>query len=287
MLWVHWWGPRVQEEGYEHHGQLTPPGDSDPVESLSTNNKERGECWLSNEQNPEGWLPCDSVHSSFLAWPTAIRSTLKFLLRRKKNWVWIQIESIYGWYICWVFSQFRSVAQPYPTLCNPTDGITPGFSVHHQFPELAQTHVQWVGDAILPSYPLSSPSPPAFNLSQHQGLFQWVSSSHQVLKYWSFSISLSSEYSALISFTIDWFDFLAVQGTLKSLFQHHSPKASIFQPSAFVMVQLSHLYVTTGKIIALTRQTFVGKVISLLFNMLSRFATAFLPRSKSLLISWL
>ena len=108
-------------------------------------------------------------------------------------------------------------------------------------------------------------------------------------KYWSFSFSIShpNEYSVLISFTIDWFDFLAVQGTLKSLFQHHSPKASIFQPSAFVMVQLSHLYVTTGKIIALTRQTFVGKVISLLFNMLSRFATAFLPRSKSLLISWL
>ena len=108
-------------------------------------------------------------------------------------------------------------------------------------------------------------------------------------KYWnfSFSISPSNESSELISFTIDWFDFLAVQGTLKSLFQHHSPKASIFQPSAFVMVQLSHLYVTTGKIIALTRQTFVGKVISLLFNMLSRLVIAFLPRSKSLLISWL
>ena len=103
----------------------------------------------------------------------------------------------------------------------------------------------------------------------------------------SFSISPSNEYSGLISFRMDWFDFLAVQGTFKSLFQHHSLKASIFQCSAFFMVQLSHPYMTTGKTIALIRQTFVSKVMSLLFNMLSRLVIAFLPRSKCLLISWL
>ena len=106
-------------------------------------------------------------------------------------------------------------------------------------------------------------------------------------KYWSFSISPSNEYSQLISFKIDWFDFLAVQETLKSLLQHHNSKASVFQCSAFFMVQLSHPHMTTGKTIALTLQTFVSKVMSLLFNMLSSFAIAFLPRSKHLLILWL
>jgi len=107
-------------------------------------------------------------------------------------------------------------------------------------------------------------------------------------KYWSFSFSISPsyEYSGLISFRMDWLDLLAVQGTLKSLLQHHSSIASILWHSAF-LVQLSHPYMTTGKTIALTRQTFVGKVMSLLFNMLSRLAIAFLPRSKCLLISWL
>ena len=108
-------------------------------------------------------------------------------------------------------------------------------------------------------------------------------------KYWSFSFSIcpTNEYSGLISFRIDWFDFLAVQGILKSLLQHHSSKASILRHSVFFIVQLSHPYMTTGKTIALTRQTFVGKVMSLLFNMLSRLVIAFLPRSKHLLISWL
>ena len=108
-------------------------------------------------------------------------------------------------------------------------------------------------------------------------------------KYWSFSFSISpsNEYSGLISFRIDWFDLLAVQGTLKSLLQHHSSKASVLQCSAFFIPQLSHPYMTTGKTIALTRQTFVGKVMSLLFNMLSRLVIAFLPRSKRFLISWL
>ena len=106
-------------------------------------------------------------------------------------------------------------------------------------------------------------------------------------KYWSFSISPSNEYSGLTSFRFDWFDLLAVQGTLKSLLQHQSSKASILQHSAFFMGQLSHLYMTTGKIIALTRQTFVGKVMSVLYNRLSRLVITFLPRSKHLLISWL
>ena len=108
-------------------------------------------------------------------------------------------------------------------------------------------------------------------------------------KYWnfSFSISPSNEYSGLISFRMDWLDLLAVQGTLKSLFRHHSSKAAILQRSAFFTVQLSHPYMTTGKTIALTRQTFVGKVMSLLFKMLSGFVITFLPRSKRLLISWL
>ena len=155
--------------------------------------------------------------------------------------------------------------------------------------EFTQTHVHWVGDAIQPSHLLLSSSPPAFNRSQHQGLFNWVSSSHQVPKDWSFSFSISpsNEYSGLISFRIDWLDLLAVQGTLKSLLHHHSSKASILQHSAFFIVQISHPYITTGKTIALTRWTFVGKVISLLYNMLSRLVITFLPRSKSLLISWL
>ena len=132
----------------------------------------------------------------------------------------------------------------------------------------------------------ASPFSFIFSLSQHQGLFQWVSSSHQVAKYWSFSFSISSssEYSQLISFRIDWFDLPAVQGTLKSLLQHHTSKASLLWCSAFFIVQLScpTPYMTTRKTIALTRRTFVGKVTSLCFNMLSRFVIAFLPRSKCL-----
>ena len=116
-------------------------------------------------------------------------------------------------------------------------------------PEFTQTHVHRVGDAIQPSHPLLSPSPPAPNSSQHESLFQWVNSSHEVAKYWSFSFSTSpsNKHSGLISFGIDWLDLLAVQGTLKSLLQHHSPKASILQHSAFFTVQLSHPYMTTEK----------------------------------------
>ena len=112
---------------------------------------------------------------------------------------------------------------------------------------------------------------------------------HHVLepKYWSFSFSPSNEYSGLIPFRIEWFDLFAVQGPLKSLLQHHSLKASVLQCSAFFMVQFSHPFMTTGKVIALTRWTLVGKVLSLLFNILSRLVITFLPRSKHLLISWL
>ena len=172
------------------------------------------------------------------------------------------------------------------------DCSTPGFPVHRQLLELAQIHVHRVGDAIRPSYSLSSPFPPAFNLSQNQGFFFFSIGSVLHIRwpeYWNFSLSISpsNEYSGLISFRIDWLGVLAVQGTLKSLLQHHSSKASILWHSAFFMDQLSHPYMTTGKTIALTRQTFVGKVICLLFNMLSRLVTTFLPRNKRLLISWL
>ena len=175
-----------------------------------------------------------------------------------------------------------SVAQACPARCDPINCSILGFPVHHQLLEIAQTHVKSVSDSIQPSHP-------AFSLSSFR-----VFSNESVLcirwpKYWNFSFSISSsnEYSGLISFRIDWFDLLAVQGTLRSLLQYHSSKASVLWCSAFFMVQPSHPYMATGKIIALTRQTFAGKVMSLLFNMLSRFVIIFLPRSKHLLTSWL
>ena len=163
---------------------------------------------------------------------------------------------------------------------------TPGLPVHHQLPEFTETHIHRVGFAVQPSHPLSSPSPPAPNPSQHQSLCQWVNSSHELAKVLEFQLP-SKEHPGLISFRMDWLDLFAVQGTLKSLLQHHSSKASIFRCSAFFTVQLSHPYMTTGKTIALNTWTFVGKVMSLLFNMLSRLVITFLPRSKHLLISWL
>ena len=183
--------------------------------------------------------------------------------------------------------QFSSVAQLCPTLWDPMDCSTPGFPVQHQLLEFAQTHVHWVSDAIQPSHPLSSPSPPAFASIR-------VFSNESVLhimwtKYgnFSFSISLSNEYSGMISFRMNWLDLLAVQGALKSLLQHHSSKASILRHSTFFTVQLSHPYMTTGKTIALTRQSFVGKVMSLDLIMLPRLVITFLPRSNCLFISWL
>ena len=187
-------------------------------------------------------------------------------------------------------NQFSSVQSlSHIRLCDPMDCSKPDLLVHHQIPEFTQAHVHWVGYAIQPSHPLSFPYLPAFDLSQH-----WIFSNKSALcnrwpEYWSFSfnISLSNEYAGLISFRMDWLDLLAVQGTLKNLLQHLSSKASILWHSAFCIVELSHPYVTTGKTILLTRETFVGKEISLLFNMLSRLIIAFLPRSKCLLSSWL
>ena len=135
-----------------------------------------------------------------------------------------------------------------PTLCDPMECSMPGFPVHHQLPELTQTHIHWVRDAIQPSHPLSSPYP-AFSLSQHQDLFKWVSSSHQVAKVLGFQLQHQSfRWIFRTDFLrLYWSDLLAVQGTLKSLLQHHSSKASILQPSAFFMFQLMHPYMTPGK----------------------------------------
>ena len=166
---------------------------------------------------------------------------------------------------------------------------TPGLPVHHQIPESTQTHVHWIGDAIQPSHLLSSTFllPSIFPCIR---VFSNDSALHiRWPKYWSFcfNISPSSEHPGLISFRLECLDLLAVQGTLKSLLQQCSSKASILWCSAFFIVQLSHPYITTGKSIALTRWTFVDKVMSLLFNMLSRLVITFLPRSKCLLISLL
>ena len=145
--------------------------------------------------------------------------------------------------------QFSSVAQSCPTLCDPMNRSTPGLPVHHKHLEFTQTHVHRVSDAIQPSHPLSCPSPPAPNPSQHQSLFQSVSSSHEVAKVLEFQLQHHSfqRNPGLISFRMDWLDLLAVQGTLKSLLQHHSSKASTLRRSAFFTVQLSHAYMTTGK----------------------------------------
>ena len=180
--------------------------------------------------------------------------------------------TIWKQYILWFSSvQFSSVTQSCLTLCDPMNRSTPGLPVHHQLPEFTQTHTHRVGDAIQPSHPLSPLLllpliPPSIRVFSNQSTLgiRWP-------KYWSFSFSISpsNEHPGLISFRMDWLDLLAVQGTLKSLLQHHSSKAWNLWCSAFFTVQLSHPYMTTGKTIALTRQTFVGKVMCLLFNMLS------------------
>ena len=152
------------------------------------------------------------------------------------------------------------------------DCSTPGFPVHHHLLELAQTHVHWVGDSTQPSCPLLSPSPPVLSLSQHPRVFSSEFTVHiRWPKYWSFSFSVSpsNEHSGLIFFRIDWFDLFAVQGTRKSLLQHHTLKASVPCCLAFFMVQLSHTYMVTRRTIALTIWTFVSKVMSLVFNTLS------------------
>ena len=157
--------------------------------------------------------------------------------------------------------QFSSVAQSRPTLCDPMDCSTSGLPVHHQLPEFTQTHVHWVSDAIQPSLcrPLLLPSSifPSIRVFSNESVLRMSRP-----KYWSFrfSISPSNEHPGLISFRMDWMDLLAIQGTLKSLLQHHSSKASVLWRSACVIVRLSHPYMTNGKTVALTRWTFVGNV---------------------------
>ena len=186
---------------------------------------------------------------------------------------------------------FSSVqfSQSCPTLCNPMDCSTPGLPVHLEVNSQSLIKLMSI-ESVMPSNHLTFCHP----LLLLPSIFPSISvfSSESVLhirwpKYWSFSFSISpsNEYSELISFRMDWLDLLAVQGTLKSLLQQHNLKASILQRSAFFMVQLSHPYMTTGKTTALARWTFVGKVMSLLFNMLSRLVITFLSRSKHLLIS--
>ena len=169
------------------------------------------------------------------------------------------------------------------------DCSTPGLPVYHQLLEFTQTHVHWVGDAsshLILCRPLLLPPSifPSIRVFSNESALhiRWP-------KYWSFSFSISpsNEYSGLFFFRMDWLELLAVQWTLESLLQHYNSKASILGHSAFLIVQLSHPYMITGKTMALTRQTFVGKVMSLLFNMLSRLVITFLPRSKRLLISCL
>ena len=185
--------------------------------------------------------------------------------------------------------QIISVDQLCPTLRDPMNHSTPGLPFHHQLPEFTQTHVYPVSDAIQPSHLchpllLLPPIPRSFRVFSNESTLcmRWP-------MYWSFSFSIipSKEIPGLISFRMDWLDLLAVQGTLQSLLQHHSSKASILQCSAFFTAQLSHTYMTTGKTIALIIWTFVSKVMSLFLNTLSRFIIAFLSLSKCLLISWL
>ena len=160
--------------------------------------------------------------------PKENMQSLTLFILRWCSFLWVTLSLWYLLsYILKYQVQFSSVAQLCPTLCNPMGYSMPGYPVHHQLPKLAQTHVHQVDDAIQPSYPLSSPSPPTFNLSQHQGLFQWVSFSHQVAKVLKLQLQHQTFQwiSGLIFFRIDWLDFFAVQGTLKSCLQHHSFKS--------------------------------------------------------------
>ena len=177
-----------------------------------------------------------------------------------------------------------SVTQLCLTLCDAIDCSTPGFRVLHHLLELAQTHVHSVGDAIQASCPLLSPSPPAFYLSQHQGLFQWVSSSHKMAKVLEFQLQHQSFQRI---FRVDFLGSHCCSRDSQESSQAPQFKSIDSLALSFFMVQLSHPYMTTAKTIALTRWTFVDKVMPLLFNMLSKLVITFLSRSKHLLISWL
>ena len=203
--------------------------------------------------------------------------SILFTVAYKTPWIWLGTSV-----------QFSSVAQLRPTLCDPMNRSMPGLpSITNSQSSLRLTSIE----SVMPSSHLIlcrpllllPPIPPSTRVFSNESTLRM-----RRPKYWSFSLSISpsNEHPGLISFGMDWLDLLAVQGTLKSLLQHHSSKASILQCSAFFTVQLSHPYMTTGKTIALTRQTFVVKVISLLFNILSRLVLIFLPRSKRLFISW-
>ena len=189
-------------------------------------------------------------------------TTVKCTFQFRKRWNKFYNVSFY----CLSFFQFSSVAHSCPTLCDPMDSSMPGLPVHHQLLEFTQTHVHRVSDAIQPYHALFSPSPPTFNLSSEPVLcIRWP-------KYWSFSFSISpsNEHPGLISFRMDWLDLLAVQGTPKSPLQHHSSRTSILWCSSFFIVQLSCPYMTTGKTIALPRQTSVGKFRGLLITIIYR-----------------
>ena len=214
---------------------------------------------------------------------------LKFIFNSQQGRIYLAIKRPRGAFLVvqW-FVQFSSVALSCLTLCDPMDCSTPCFPVHCQLPEFTQTHVHWVSDAIPPTHPLSSPSRPTFNLSQNQGLFKWVSSLHQVAKVLEFQ--LQHQFFQWTPRT-DLYDGLAGSSCSPRDSWESSPKPKFKSINSLALSFLHSPTLTSihdsRKTIALTRQTFVGKVISLLFNILSRLVITFLPRSKRLLISWL
>ena len=177
------------------------------------------------------WLPNQEIHTDAILLTILQNSDFASYPTHKK----VLFSNPVFYLITFPWVQFSSVAQSCPTLCDSMNHSMPSLPVHHQLPESTQTYVHWVSDAIQPSRPLLSPFPPALNLSWHQGLFKWVSSLHQVAQLLGFRFSISPS-NELISFRMDWLDLLAVQGTLKSLLQHHSSKPSILQCSAFFIV---------------------------------------------------
>jgi len=222
-----------------------------------------------------------ATHSSIVAW----RSSLT-VWKGKKIWhqkMIPQDQKVSNM----LQRKFSSVTQSCPTLCDPMDDRMTGFPVYHQLPEFVQTHVHQVGDVIQPPHPLSSPSPPAFNLSQHQGLFKWVSFSHQVAKTFEFQHQ-TFQWIFRTDCLSDWLVWYPCSPRDS---QESSPtpqfKSINSLAISFFYSPLSHTYMTIGKTIGFTRWTFVDKVMSLLFNMLSRLVIAFLPKSKCLFISWL